>query len=157
MKLGYAAIIALIVAGFASLVAQSGLRRDGRWEISTEMAMPAMPNMPNMPAGMMMPPMKSTQCITKEDAADPNKALPTPPQRAGGPPADCKASNQKVEGNKVTWAMTCTGANPMNGTGEVIYAGDTYTSTMVMNMARGGQMMAMTMKSTGKRLGDCTK
>ncbi len=156
MKLAYAALIALVAAGSASLMAQSTLapsapRRDGNWEVMVEM------QMPNMPQGMSMPPMKTTHCITKEDAADPTKALPSVPQRGGGPPSDCKVTDQKVDGNKITWAMTCTGAMPMTGTGEVVYAGDSYTGNMVMNMARGGQPMAMTMKYTGKRLGDCVK
>ncbi len=53
--------------------------------------------------------------------------------------------------------MTCEGAQPMTGTGEFVYATDTYTGTMKMDMARGGQPMAVTMKYNGKRLGDCTK
>ncbi len=157
MKLAYAALIAIGAAGSASLVAQSNIasaRRDGNWEVTVEMQMP---NMPNMPQGMSMPPMKSMHCVTKEEAADLTKALPSAPARGGGPAPDCKVTDQKIEGNKVTWAMTCTGANPMSGTGEVVYAGDSYTGNMVMNMARGGQPMAMTMKYTGKRLGDCVK
>ncbi len=152
MKLAYAGILALIVAASATVMAQvGGVRRDGRWEITMEM------QLPNMPAGFSMPPMKSTQCITREEAADPSKALPAPPQRVGGPAQDCKTTDQKVVGNKVTWSMTCTGATPMTGTGEIVYAGDSYTGNMVMNMARGGQMTATAMKYTGKRLGDCVK
>ena len=156
MKLAYAAVVALVVAGSVSLIAQvgGGPRRDGNWDITMEMQMPGMPN---MPAGMSMPPIKTTQCITREEAADPSKSLPKPPAGRGGPAQDCKVSDQKAEGNKVSWAMVCTGANPMTGTGEIVYATDSYTGTMVMNMARGGQMTAMTMKYTGKRLGDCTK
>ncbi len=160
MKLAYAAVLAIVAAGSASLVAQSntslsGPRRDGRWEVTTEMQMPGMPNMPNMP-GMSMPPMKSTQCITKEDAADPSKALPSAPQR-GGAPSDCKMTDQKIVGNKVTWTMVCTGANPMTGTGEIEYAGDAYNGVIMTNAARGNQSMAMTIKISGKRLGDCVK
>jgi hypothetical protein len=44
-----------------------------------------------------------------------------------------------------------------SGTGEFVYTDDAYTGQMVMNVERGGQPMAMTMKYTGKRLGDCTK
>ena len=48
--------------------------------------------------------------------------------------------------------MTCP-KDQMTGSGEFLYAGDTYTGTMKMH-ARGQEM---TMKYTGKRLGDCTK
>ena len=112
--------------------------------------------MPNMPAGMM-PPTKTTQCITKEEADDPTKGLPTAPQRGRGPAPDCKVSDRKIVGNKVTWTMTCEGPNAMNGTGEMTYAGDSYTGHLMMNIARGGQTMAMTMNMSGKRLGDCVK
>jgi hypothetical protein len=40
----------------------------------------------------------------------------------------------------------------MTGTGELLYSGDTYTGTMKMTM----QGQEMTMKYSGKRLGDCT-
>ena len=42
----------------------------------------------------------------------------------------------------------------MTGTGEFVYAGDTYTGTINME---GGGRGAITMKYSGKRLGDCTK
>jgi hypothetical protein len=66
-------------------------------------------------------------------------------------------SDYKTEGNKVSWSMRCEGDNPMTGTGEIVYSGDTYLGTMKMTTGRGGQPMAMTMKYSGKRLGDCTK
>ena len=77
---------------------------------------------------------------------------PPPPAGRGADPADCKISDHKVDGNKVTWSMTCP-KDQMTGAGEFLYSGDTYTGTMKMN-ARGQDM---TMKYNGKRLGDCTK
>jgi hypothetical protein len=153
MKFVLAGTSALVVALAAGAAAQdSGPRRDGNREVTMEMQMP---NMPNMPTGFSMPPMKTTQCITPADAADPTRAMP--PRGERGRAGECKVSDYKAVGNKVTWNMVCTGAEPMSGTGEFIYNTDSYTGTMVMNMARGGQGMAMTMKYTGKRLGDCTK
>ena len=155
MKLVQAGTLAAIVACSAAVFAQGpGPRRDGNWDVTIEMQMP---NMPNMPQGMTIPPIKTTQCITKEQAADPSQAMPTPPQRGGGPAPDCKVSDYKTVGNKVTWSMSCTGAAAASGTGEFVYGDDSYTGQMVMNVERGGQPMAMTMKYTGKRLGDCTK
>jgi hypothetical protein len=142
-----AVIIALAIAASVSFIAQAqGPRRDGRWEIKTEI------DMPGMPQGM--PPMTSIQCITPEQAKDPQKAMPQGGRGRGGRGAtdDCKLSDYKVDGNKVSWSMKCD-AQQMSGTGEFVYAGDTYTGTMKMD--RGGQ--AMTMKYSGKRLGDCTQ
>jgi hypothetical protein len=128
----------LTLAG--SLFAQGPVRRDGRWDVKMEMQM----------AGMTMPPQTLTQCVTKEEAADPQKGMPQTGR--GANPTDCKISDYKVVGNKVTWSMMCE-QSQMSGTGEFLYTGDTYTGTMKMS-ARGQDM---TMKYSGKRLGDCTK
>lgn len=140
-----AGVLALSAAVFAQ-----GPRRDGRWEVTTQM------EMAGMPGGRGMPAMTATQCITKEQVDDPQKMTPQPPQRGGGQ-NDCKVSDYKVAGNKVTWTMKCTTPQEIDGTGDVTYGTDTYEGTMTMNMARGGQTMQMTMKMNGKRLGDCTQ
>jgi len=132
------AITGGVVLGL-SITAFAQARRDGQWEIKTEMTMPGMP--------MNMPPMTMTQCVTKQEAEDPQKYLPQNPQ------GKCTMSDYKVTGDKVTWKMTCQGQGAMSGTGEVTYKGDTFES--VMNMEGQGQKMIM--KSTGKRLGDCVK
>ena len=65
----------------------------------------------------------------------------------------CKVSDYKAEGSKVSWSMKCEGPQAMSGTGEFTYGADTYAG--VMKIDRGGQQM--TMKYSGKRLGDCQK
>jgi hypothetical protein len=123
-----------------SLFAQ-GPRRDGKWEVKMDMAM----------AGMTLPTQTMTHCVTPQQAADPLRAVPQGgPGGRGGPGADCKVSDYKIEGSKVSWTMTCP---QMTGTGEFLYAGETYTGTMKMSM----QGQEMTMKYSGKRLGDCTE
>ena len=134
----FMALLALSLSAFAQTY-----RRDGKWEVKMEM------EMPGMPAGM--PPMTTTQCVTPEEAADPQKAVPQ--GRGRGNPNDCKISDFKADGNKVSWKMKCEGAEAMSGTGEFVYAADAYTGMMKMDM--GGR--SMTMKYSGKRLGDCTK
>ncbi|MFN7916198.1 MAG: DUF3617 family protein [Vicinamibacterales bacterium] len=155
MKLAYALVCASVVALSLPVFAQGpGPRRDGNWQITVQM------EMPGMPAGMTMPPQTMTQCITPQDAADPSKAVPQQPQGRGGAQNDCKMSDYKVEGNKVSWKMACTQPRPVTGTSEFIYEKDSYTGTMTMDMGAGRAGApggAMTMKYTGKRLGDCTK
>jgi hypothetical protein len=63
-----AAAISLSLTAFAQ-----GPRRDGLWEVKTEMQMEGMP--------MNMPPTTTQQCITPAAADDPGKA--TPPGRGG--------------------------------------------------------------------------
>jgi uncharacterized protein DUF3617 len=133
------AVLALSIGAFAQSV-----RRDGQWEVKMEMEMAGMP--------MQMPPMTSTQCITPDEAKDPNKSVPQM-GRGGRGPQNCTVSDYKTEGNKVTWTMKCEGQQPMTGTGEFLYAADAYTGTIKMQTGRGD----MTMKYTGKRTGDCVK
>jgi hypothetical protein len=133
------AVLALSMAAFAQNV-----RRDGKWEITMEM------DMPGLPPGM--PPVVTTQCITPEEAADPQKMAPQM-GRGGRGAGNCTVNDYKVDGNKVTYSVKCEGQQPMSGKGEYIYAADSYVGVMTMDMARG----TMKMKSTGKRLGDCVK
>ena len=91
----FAAALMGAAALSGSLLAQVPGPRAGNWQVTMEI------NIPGMPQGM--PPMTMTQCITKEQAADPSKLLP---QGAGrGLPPDCKVSDMKTEGNKTSWAM----------------------------------------------------
>ena len=120
-----------------------GPRRDGRWEVKMEMEMPGMPQ--------AMPARTTIQCITPDDAKDPQKSMPENGRGRGA--SNCKMSDYKTEGNKVSWTMKCEGPEAMSGSGEFIYGTDSYTGTMKMEGGRG----AMTMKYTGKRLGDCEK
>ncbi len=113
--------------------------RPGQWDVTVQMQMP----------GMQMPEMKSMQCITAEQLQkDPTSGLPK-----GAQNSECKVSDYKVNGGNVSWKMACTGAQPVTGEGELMFANDAYNGTIKMVMAQG----SMTMKMSGKRTGDCTK
>jgi hypothetical protein len=130
------------LVGASWAVSAQGPRRDGRWEVTTEMDMPGMP--------MKMPSTKTIQCVTKAQADDPNLSMPKGKQDKSD---DCKVSDYKVAGNTVSWTMTCSGKDAMTGTGEITYAADTYDGWMKMKTGDHD----MTMKYKGKRLGDCEK
>ena len=109
--------------------------RDGQWELITTMDMPGMP--------IEMPPTKIKHCYTKEDVKDQKKTISTD--------KNCTVTDLKQTGNKVTWKMKCTGKNAGVFSGETVYKGDTYDSTMKMQ----SQGQTMNMKFKGKRLADC--
>jgi hypothetical protein len=138
MKLSRVMALSVVIASAPLPAVADGPRKDGQWNVTIEMQMP----------GMQMPPVKTTQCVTKAEAADPLKSLP---KADGG--NDCKVSDYKTEGNKISWSMKCTGNRPMSGRGEIVYADSSYTGTMTIDSA--GQ--AMTMKYVGTRVGDCSK
>lgn len=139
MKPTRLAALTLVALAVAPLFAQTPMR-PGRWEINAQMEIPGSP--------MKMPPSVTTQCITAEQLKDPAGSL------ASGPPGQaCKATDYKVDGNKVTWKMTCSGQMTMTGDGTLEFSGDTYTGVINGKMDQN----AITMKLNGKRLGDCTK
>jgi hypothetical protein len=142
-KLGTAVLAAVI--GLSLGVLAQTVRIDGRWENTVEMSMAGV--------NMKMPATTTTTCITKEEAADPQKLVPQGP----GAPTDCKVSDYKVVDNKVTYNVACTSPQPMTMTAEITYGSDTSTGTMTSQTSRGGKPMTMIMKTTGKRLGDCVK
>ena len=140
-------IVTVAVVGCSMMMWAQAVRRDGRWEVTSQMSMTGM--------NMNMPPTTMTQCITKEDVDDPSKQMA--PQGRGGAAPDCKMSDFKVDGNKVSYKMVCTSPQPATATAEMIYGVDKFDGTMTMEMNRGGQQMTMINKMTGKRLGGLTK
>jgi hypothetical protein len=131
-------LLVVLTVAASPAVAQNSMR-EGQWEVTMQMEMPGMP--------MQMPPMKNMQCVTKEQLKDPGNALPKGPDSK-----DCKVSDYKNEGNKVTWKMACTGSQKMTGSGELVFNGDSYDGAITMTMDPQGQMK---MKLSGKRVGDC--
>jgi hypothetical protein len=109
--------------------------RDGNWELITTMDMPGMP--------MQMPPTKVTHCYSKEDVKDQKKTITTD--------KNCTVTDLKQSGNKVAWKMKCTGKNAGEFSGETVFKGDAYDSTMKMQT----QGQTMNMKVKARRLGNC--
>ena len=134
------AAAAVLILGVSGAIAQSPIR-EGRWEITMQMQMPNMP--------MQMPAQNMDACVTKKDLETPGGDLPKPADKG----SNCTTSDRKVDGNKITWNMKCTGRDAMTGSGEIVVDGDTYTGAMKMNSEHG----EMTMNYTGKRIGDCTQ
>jgi hypothetical protein len=128
------AVCLLAVSSFAADPPKNPMK-PGKWEITTQMDMP----------GMQMPARSFTKCVTKEDAENVENAVPR-----GRQDSQCKISDVKVEGNTISWKMNCA-ESQMTGEGKATYEGDTYVGEMHVKAADH----EMTIKYTGKRLGDC--
>ena len=98
MKVRAAVTAVAMLAIYAAAFAQ-GPRRDGKWEVTISMDMPGMP--------MPMQPMTTTHCVTKEQANDPRKMIPSSGRGRGRSNDNCTMTDQKFEGNKATWSMSC--------------------------------------------------
>ncbi|MBI5015995.1 MAG: DUF3617 family protein [Deltaproteobacteria bacterium] len=117
------------------LAAESGIK-EGMWEITTKMEMPGMP--------IQMPETTIKHCYTKEDVKDTGKTIP----KGDG---DCRITDLKQSGNKVTWKMKCKGGQAGSGEGEMVFKGDSYEGTMKVQ-AEG---TTMTTRYKGRRIGAC--
>lgn len=130
-------LCAALTVGATVLMAQSP-QKPGKWQMTIEMTMPGMP--------MKIPAITTDVCLTEKDLADPQKAVPVDPK------SDCTVSDYTVKGKTTSWSLSCP-KQQMNGTGEITYAGDTYTGGMKMKVGE----QEMNSKYSGKWLGACTK
>lgn len=136
MKLRTLALAAVVLALSLPVFAAKSPMKPGKWQITMTM------EMANMPA---MPPMTFTNCVTKEQAENPQ-----PPKRKD---QNCELKDYKIDGNTVTWSVQCTGKMNATGEGKMTFNGDSYEGTTHMKM----NDMDMTQHFTGKYLGDCDK
>jgi hypothetical protein len=112
--------------------------QEGKWEVTMAMKVEGVP--------FPMPPMKYTQCFTKEDVKDGNKTLPT-----GSDKKDtCEVKDVKASSNSATWKMVC--KDGTTGNGEITYKGSSYISTMTLVTKDGGTTVN---NIKARRLGDC--
>jgi len=114
----------------AGALAQGG--PDEMWNMTTRMEM----------AGMQMPASSVQVCMKKGE------------QRAENLHQDknCKVTEQRVVGNKMTWKIVCTGKDAMTGTGEMTRTADSMDGRMRMKTGDGDEMSIV---YTGKRAGGC--
>ena len=126
---------AIVLLSTGALAADS--IREGYWEVTSQTEMPGMP--------MKVPASTIKHCYTKEDVKDQKKVIARE--------KNCTLTDYKVAGNKVTWAMKCTGQNAGTFNGETIFSQDSYASVMKMK----SQGHNMTVKVKGKRVGECPK
>ncbi len=108
----------------------------GKWEITTKTEMAGMPG--------MIPPVTHTQCL-KGDVRVPQSDEAS---------KECKITDIKQNGDAISWKIVCSGKNgEMEGTGKVIYKGDTMTGEMDMVIKGAGMHIKNTI--SGKRIGKC--
>ena len=135
LKKLFAASIILMAAISTSCADSGPNMKEGLWEITTKMQM----------QGMDMPPVKHTQCITKNDLV---------PQGSQQPGQECEIIDVKTNGNTATWTMKCTGqSGEVIGTGEITYSGDSFKGTMTILIPQAN--IEMTSHLSGKRIGKC--
>lgn len=113
---------------------------EGEWETTMEMKMEGMP--------VAIPPVKTTQCITKENMV--------PRQKEEN--KNCRIKTQQVVGNKVTWTVECVERGTTSEMqGEITYNGDSYKGNITIKAKdESGKIMVSTGVMSGRRIGECT-
>ena len=109
---------------------------DDQYDITVKMEM----------AGMAMPPMSQRMCV-KKGASDQDFV---PRQE------NCRVSDTTRSGSRLTFKMTCTGNNPMTGTGDFTFVANGYNGQIRMKGKMEGQDIAMTQTIDARRVGGCT-
>ncbi len=131
------AAVTIAVSALAGAQTPKSPQKPGKWQIKMEMDIPGMP--------MKMPPVTMEHCVTEEDLADPQKAVPSDPK------SKCNVGEYKVKGNTVSWTVDCP-QQKMTGAGEITYTDTTFDGHMKMKVAA----QEMSTKYSGKYLGACT-
>ena len=128
--------LVLILMAFTSAQADVDLH-EGMWEITSKIEMSGVP--------VQIPDTTISQCISKE------KIIPKTNKKVN---EHCTISEQKIEGNTVTWKMKCAGK--MKSQGSITYHGDTFEGLITSQIEIPNMgMMTMTIQMTGKRTGEC--
>ena len=129
-----------LCAALASMASAAVLAQgaDDLYEVTVKMEMTGMP--------MAMPATTQRMCVKKGGGA--GDVVPRQ--------ENCKVTDAKRSGSRLTFAMACTGRDPMTGTGDFTYAGDGYTGQIRMQGKMEGMDMTMTQSVAGRRVGSCT-
>lgn len=123
----------------SSLIPSLALAAAGEtWEVTSKTEMAGMP--------YAMPETVITVCQPKSGAPDPQQMM----QDEG----NCKVSDVKSSGNKVTWKVRCKGdGQDMKGGGEITHSKSSYQGSMHMSGTADGEKVDMKATYRGKRLG----
>lgn len=137
--------LTLLLAGSAGSAVAALDFKEGEWGVSYQMEVVGMP--------FPMPPInaKKTMCLDKKNY------IPDNSQQG----QDCKVSDQKVNGNTVSWTMRCLSqGNTIEGQGQITYKGERYDGVMNAKMAstdKSGPSIGYQYTMHGERLGACGK
>jgi hypothetical protein len=134
VRRGLFSIAALCTLALAQVALAQG--SDDQYDITIKMEMP----------GMAMPPMSQRICV-KKGASD-QDLIPRQD--------NCRVSDTTRSGARLTFKMTCTGNNPMTGTGEFNLVANGYNGQIRMKGKMEGQDIAMTQTIDARRVGGCT-
>ena len=135
-RCGKRTLVASALVSLAQIVHAQGA--GDLYEVTVKMEMAGMP--------MQMPAITQRNCVKKGG----NDADLVPHQE------NCKVTDVKRTGNRMTFALACTGRDAMKGTGDFTFAGDGYSGQIRLMGKMENEDVQMTQAITGRRIGACT-
>jgi len=127
-------LASMVAIGGAPPAAAQG--KDDLWETSSKMDMPGMP--------MAMPAQVNRVCLGKS-----RKDEDLIPRQE-----NCRVTDSKRTGNRLTYRMECTGNEPSVIVGDLTLGNNSYEGQMKMTLTKTNDTMNMAL--SGRRVGDCT-
>ncbi|PRH81390.1 DUF3617 domain-containing protein [Arenimonas caeni] len=138
MKIRLAPCLALALSLTAPGLAAAQAQEGSQYRVTTRMEMVGMP--------FQLPPQTVEVCGPKDHASE--KMVPHDD--------NCRITDFKVEGNKSSYTLVCTGEAEMTAKGEFEQLGpEAYRGKMNMVGTQGGRSVEMNMSFEGQRIGDC--
>lgn len=116
----------------------------GQWEFSVKTSVEGMPPSQH--------PLKLKKCLSAQDVANPLKLLPLAP---GATPEGCTLGEQKLNGNKLSYSMSCPGMPSVSTSGEATIGAASITGSAHSKLDAVSYKKQLEQQYSGKRLGKC--
>jgi hypothetical protein len=129
-------VVLLAIAALTATPPAAAQGKDDLWETSSKIDMPGMP--------MAMPAQVNRVCLGKN-----RKDEDLIPRQE-----NCRVTDSKRTGNRLTYRMECTGSDPAVIVGDLTLGNNSYEGQMKMTMTKTNDTMNMAL--SGRRVGDCT-
>lgn len=147
-----ATAVVTLLLGVPLCYAASPEMRPGKWEVKMHMEMVGMPQQ------MAMPEMRTTHCLTPEQARDPAKDVMErikKNQQKGG--EKCELTHHETSNHTARWTVECTGQQKVKSNGEVTFDSDVaYHGVIKSEIETPQGTVTMTQKMEAHRIGECS-
>jgi hypothetical protein len=125
-----------------------GKMKEGMYEYNMDMYMASIPG---MPPGMGKQSHTFNHCVTAKDIDEGAFGKGKDQKKS----QNCEIKNMQQSGNSASYTMECKGDPKMKSDVKMTFVSDGFDMEQKMQMDRGGQVMNMNQKMTGRYKGPC--
>ncbi len=122
----------------------------GQWEITTKVVIPKLPFGLTIPRNLPLPQSGTrTACITEKDLEQPQALVKAQ--------TGCLLQDLVEADGQFNWKVSCNGPPRSRSTGKLTINGDTLQGTAAVITEVQGFELPVSMRYSGRRLGDCSQ